>query len=285
MKALFPTLVFFLFAAHATAQDLIVTAQGDSIHCKITKEKDGFVYFMYTREGNVENTLMPRSEIETYTRGYFSDSQIVGIRVDKARVYRPWRYALQGGYSYQIGKLAPNVPADFRDYTNELRSGFHIGGDVARYFNDVLGAGLKINVLKQSNEMDDVWIDDGSGQRYGRMSDNITSLFVAPTFTNRYLSANRRNAFIMNVSLGYLHYVNNAVLVDPFTLKGGTVGAAIDAGYDVGIGNDFLLGFQLSYVGGALSQYKINGQKVELDEDNRLGMSRVDISIGLRLLK
>ncbi len=49
MKAFSPVLVSFLFAAHAAAQDLIVTAQGDSIHCKITKEKDGIGYLVGSR--------------------------------------------------------------------------------------------------------------------------------------------------------------------------------------------------------------------------------------------
>lgn len=284
MKPLLPALLFFLIVLQATAQDLIVTTKGDSINCKITKEKDDFVYFTYHREGSIENTLLPRNEIIAYARDYFTHSEIPKDS-HKVKVYRPWRFALQGGYSYQTGKLDPSIPADFKEYSNKLRSGFHIGGDVAHYFNDVLGAGLKVSLLKQANEMDNIYVEIDGNRRYGRMSDDISMVFIAPTFTNRYLSANRRNAFILNVALGYLNYVNNAVLVDPITMKGGTIGAALDIGYDIGINENFLLGFQLSYTGGALAQYKLNDQKVELDDDSRLGLNRLDVSVGLRFGK
>ncbi len=285
MKTSLTYALMLLAIGPVLAQDLIVTAKGDSINCKITREKGDFVYFTYNQDGNATNTLLPLNEIDTYTRGFFAHSALPETHTRRPAVQRPWRFAVQGGYSYQIGKLDPNVPADFRDYTNKLRSGFHVGADVARYFNDVLGAGLKVSMLKQSGRLDNVWVDDGNGRRDGRMSDDITMLFIAPTFANRYVSANRRNAFIMNVSLGYLNYMNNAVLVDSYTMKGGTVGAAFDIGYDIGIGKDFQLGFQLSYTAGALSSYRINGQKVELDEDSRQGLNRIDVSVGLRFLK
>lgn len=285
MKTLFTFSLMLIAAVPVVAQDLIVTAKGDSINCKITREKQDFVYFTYNNDGTATNTLLPLNEIVSYTRGHFTHSELPATHTNKQAVSRPWRFAVQGGYSYQIGKLDPNVPADFRDYSNKLRSGFHVGADAARYFNDVLGVGLKVSLLKQSNQLDNIWVDDGSGRREGRMGDDITVLFVAPTFATRYVSSNMRNAFVMNMSIGYLNYVNNAVLIDPFTMKGGTAGAAFDVGYDIGIGKDFQVGFQLSYTAGALSRYKINGQQVELDKDSRLGVNRVDISVGLRFLK
>lgn len=284
MKALFLGMLGFAAIAPAMAQDLIVTTEGDSINCKITKEKDGFVYFLYSRDGSIESTVLKSDAIRSHARDYFSYSEVPDATAQR-RVFRPWRMALQGGYSYQTGKLDPSVPADFKDYTNELRSGFHLGLDAARYFNDVLGVGLKVSLLRQANEENEVWIDDGSGQRYGRMSDDITTLFVAPTFANRYLSSDKKHAFIMNVSLGYLNYTNKAVLVDPVVMKGGTVGAAIDVGYDIAVSNNFQLGLQLSYTGGALSRYTINGQQIELEQESRLGLNRIDVSVGLRLVK
>jgi hypothetical protein len=59
MKKILPILfVCMMWTGTSYAQDLIVTTAGDSIYCKITRERDGFVYFSYNKEGVPTNTLI-----------------------------------------------------------------------------------------------------------------------------------------------------------------------------------------------------------------------------------
>ena len=49
------------------------------------------------------------------------------------------------------------------------------------------------------------------------------------------------------------------------------------------------MGIQVSLIGGTLTQYKIddgfNTQTIELSEDEYEGLGRINISVGLRLIK
>lgn len=93
----------------------------------------------------------------------------------------------------------------------------------------------------------------------------------------------------MNLGLGYMGYRDDAVIIDNYTLKGGTLGISWDIGYDLGISRTFALGFQIAYLGGILTQYELSDgnttQTVELTKGNYESLSRIDLSIGLRFIR
>ncbi len=60
---LFAFLVSVIGSGAAFAQDLIVTTAGDSIPCKITRERGDYVYFTYKKAGVPTKTLMAASNI------------------------------------------------------------------------------------------------------------------------------------------------------------------------------------------------------------------------------
>ncbi len=47
MKKIFIFALLAVIANSIVAQDLIITSEGDSINCKITKVKNDFVYFTF----------------------------------------------------------------------------------------------------------------------------------------------------------------------------------------------------------------------------------------------
>ncbi len=99
-----------------------------------------------------------------------------------------FRVALNAGYSYQIGKIADGVPADFKDYIKHLKSGYHFGGDLSYYFNESLGFGLKYYLFKASNSMNNIYLEDIEGNRtYGKMSDDLTITFFWPNLFNKVI--------------------------------------------------------------------------------------------------
>ena len=53
-------------SASVQAQDLIVTKEGDSLNCKITKVETDYIYFGINKDGGVLNTLLPMSQITYY---------------------------------------------------------------------------------------------------------------------------------------------------------------------------------------------------------------------------
>ena len=283
-------LLLLIFISNAIySQDLIVTNDGDSINCKITKVKQDNVYFTFIHKDEIRNTLLPTSDISFYQTNFYQTSEIPKNMVVGYKDYPKLRIAVNGGYSYLTAKISKNVPNDLKDYIKKLKSGYHFGCDITYYYSEICGVGGKCSVFKSSNSIDDIYVQDIDGSiRYGKMSDNLTSLFVGPTFSTRFLSNNKKNAFLLDVSMGYMRYSNNMVLIEKYKIIGHTVGLAIDAGYDISLTKNLSLGLQVSWIIGSLGAYTLSGygmpypQTIKLQAGEHESLSRLDFSVGLR---
>ncbi len=290
MKKIAITILLALITNFAHSQDLIVTNNGDSINCKITRVKNENIYFTFKHKNEVRETLLPIITVKTHQVDYFKLTEIPNIEGKKNDTFQRFRFALNGGYSYRTAKVAENVPYDFRDYTKALKSGYHLGTDLTYFFTDFMGAGVKYQMFKSSNSLDGIYIENEYGERkYGKMSDDLTISFIGPSFSTRLLNHNKNNALILNLSLGYMRYVNNNVIVDSYKITGGTLGSSLDIGYDIGLSENVSLGLQLSFLSGTLFKYNLNDgvstRTVSLEKNEYESLSRIDFSIGLRFHK
>jgi hypothetical protein len=290
MRKLLILAVLIFVSNSIFSQDLIVTNEGDSINCKITKVKTDNIYFTFKHKDEIRSTLLPISSIKTYQFDYFQTSEVPKDKVVGYENYQHFRIALNGGYSYQTAKVAESVPSDFKDYISELKSGYHFGGDLTYYFTEPLGFGFKYYLLKSSNSLDNIYLEDTDGNRtYGKMSDDLTISFVGPTFSTRLLSHDKKNALLMNLSLGYIGYSNDKIIIDEYKMTGSTMGLSFDIGYDIGLSENLSLGFQISFLSGTLFEYDWNdGSKTEtidLEEGEYESLNRIDFSVGLRFSK
>ena len=153
MRKLLILAAFIFFSNSIFSQDLIVTNDGDSINCKITKVKKDNIYFTFKHKDEIRSTLLPISNIKTHQFAYFQTSEVPKEKVVGYENYQHFRIAINGGYSYQTAKVAESVPSDFKDYIRELKSGYHFGGDLTYYFTEPLGFGVKYYLFKSSNSI------------------------------------------------------------------------------------------------------------------------------------
>ena len=282
--------LLILIANTIYSQDLIVTNDGDSINCKITKVKTDNIYFTFKHKDEIRSTLLPKSSVKTYQFQYYQTSEVPKEKVVGYENYQHFRLAVNGGYSYQTAKIAESVPSDFKDYIKELKSGYHFGGDLTYYFTEPLGFGIKYYLFKSSNSLDNIYVEDINGNRtYGKMSDDLNISFIGPIFSTRLLSHDKKNAFLMNLSLGYMGYSNDKVIIDKYKMTGSTMGLSFDVGYDIGLSENLSLGFQISFLTGTLFEYDWNdGTKTEtikLEKGEYESLNRIDFSVGLRFSK
>ncbi|WP_187696162.1 hypothetical protein, partial [Xanthovirga aplysinae] len=244
-----------------------------------------------SHKGEIRNTLLPLSEVAYYQFSYYPNSEVLNRKVNRHKNFKPWRIALNGGYSYLTAPLSENIPSDFESYSKGLKSGHHLGADISYYFMEYLGLGVKYLHFNSSATFDgEIFLEDMQGNRItGKMSDDINISFFGPTLSTRFFNTNKKNAFVLNFALGYMEYNNNSVLVDNFTMEGGTVGLVYDVGYDMSISKNLLLGFQLSLISGVLKEYQvkdgINTTNVALSKKEAEGLGRIDLSVGLRFSK
>jgi len=290
MRRLLILAAIIFFSNSIFSQDLIVTNDGDSINCKITKVKTDNIYFTFKHKDEIRSTLLPVSNIKTHQFDYFQTSEVPKEKVVGYENYQHFKIAINGGYSYQTAKVAESVPSDFKDYINELKSGYHFGGDLTYYFTEPLGFGFKYYLFKSSNSIDNIYLEDTDGNRtYVKMSDDLTISFIGPTFSTRLLSHDKKNAFLMNLSLGYMGYSNYKVIIDKYKMTGRTMGLSFDIGYDIGLSENLSLGFQISFLSGTLFEYDWNDgsttETIDLEEGEYESLNRIDFSVGLRFSK
>lgn len=198
-----------------------------------------------------------------------------------------WRFSAQGGYAYRVGKVDDSQDAVLVNHIKKLKHGVTYGADATWFFMESFGVGLKYNVLSAGNsEQVTVTYDDGT-QKSGLLEDNINISFCGPIASYRVLSRNMRNAFYINVGLGYMGYKNRAVLIDPFIIKGGTVGTLYEIGYDLALTDKVSLGAMLSSISGTLTSCKTNQggtwNEVDLESDSYESLYHFNLSIGLRI--
>lgn len=290
MRTIFAFLVLAFFSQVVLSQDLIVTTSGDSINCKITKVKDENIYFTFKHKDEIRNTLLPLANVKNHVNYFFQKSEVPKDKVFTKQNFEHFRLAINGGLGYETARIGDGVPSDFKDYARQLKSGYVFGGNLTYYFSEVLGVGIKYSQFNSSNNLDNIYVDDGQGVRkYGRMSDDLSISFIGPTFSTRLFNGDKSRAFVFSLGLGYMGYSDNKVILDNYKMTGSTMGISYDIGYDFEVSKKAILGVQLSLISGTLFRYKWDDgtsvQTIKLQNDEYEGLSRIDLTVGLRFCK
>lgn len=277
MKQLILILILGLFALSAFSQDLIVTHKGDSLNCKITKEKSDFIYFTFKHKNEVRKTLLPVEDIATYSYNFWQTSELSTKDTKSTKNYKPFRFAINKGFSYRLAPTPENAPSHLKNYYKSLKSGLNIGIDANYFFSESSGFGIKANMFHSSASL----------TTNNKSVKEITQIyFIGPSFTSRLLNHNKSNAVISNFSIGYMGYNSSPKSISDFMITGNTIGAFLDLGYDIKISETMDLGFQLSLATGVLSSITIHNNNIKtkktLPDNSKEGLGRIDFSFGLR---
>lgn len=288
MKSLSIALFFFALCAGSYAQDLLITSSNDSINCKITAEKPNFIYFSYIHEGEFRKTLLAKSNVKQIIYDYFDEAIIPPEGIKGTEYFKRFRFSINGGIGYRTAENPDDLPDVYNNYINDLKWGGCFSGDAGYFISESIGLGLKYSYFGSGNEMQNISTDvDGDGVvDHGAMSDDISISFIGPMVSSLSYSGNRKNALFFNLALGYLHYLDNAELIDyKFKMKGSTFGMVGDIGYQVGLSDALSLAFTFSYTVGTLSKVKLGSggayQTVKLKGDEKENLGRIDLSVGL----
>ncbi len=301
IKKLFICFFIFLLPVNLLAQDLIITNSGDSINCEITKIQAQNIHYRI----DDKNKQIASTAIKKYTFNFYpfitttvsqptvsqQYYQSVNPDIESKYIieYPNLRITYSGGYSYRLAPIDPNIPDDFINYMEKLKSGFHLGSDVIYFFSQAWGIGAKGGLYKASNSINNIYVEVGNGNRiYGNMSDNITISFAGATLATDLFKQNRKNRLLLSFSLGCLWYEDDMILIDMFKVKGNTFGTALNIAYDIQLSEHLSLGFMASLYAGSMSEYTISDGMttlaVDLDAQHQENLTRFDLSVGLNIL-
>jgi len=261
-------LVCAMWTGTSYAQDLIVTTAGDSIFCKITRERDGYVHFTYIKEGAPANTLIPGDSIANIQKGLYKTR----IRYAGQESFARWQYRLQGGYSRRIARISDQVTPAMKDYLNKMKSGYTLGGDIHYFVSEPLGIGVKYSY---------------NGYQYtdADFEDKVKMNYIALSAQNR-LILRSENEVSLGLNMGYQSYRDRIKAIGTeVTIGGGTVGLGLEAGYAVKLAKATKAFLNLSLLTGTITKVNVEtgGQKetVKLDKDEFEGLGRIEVTVGL----
>lgn len=195
------------------------------------------------------------------------------------------RIALQGGYSYRLGRIPDGVDEDIKDYYKGLKNGYHLGTDIHYFFNDrnAFGASASFSQAKSSLSDMVLYDIDGTILAQGDIEDNIRLFYIGPSYFNRSISTDSKRYLLYSLTVGYYTYNDKAIVFDePVSITGGSFGFGLSMGVDFLTSDDFAIGLQASFLMGWLNKVEVDGIELDLEESENL--SRIDLSIGIRFL-
>jgi len=205
---------------------------------------------------------------------------LLTFTTSRAQNFSRTRLALNGGWGYRLAKTNPDVDDRYKDLIKGMRSGAQFGGDFMYYFSENMGVGLKYNHFSTSTEKQ---LDTVRISKINTGTDFYGAMFGGRIYNKKYTGA-----FIINISLGYLHYTENGLIQEgPYRATGGTLGAAWDLGYDFKITPVIAVGAQITGFSGALrsmTREDNNGISTRTLQDGQAeSMTRIGITAGIRL--
>lgn len=197
-----------------------------------------------------------------------------------------WRISASVGASYQTGKIPDGLGAVERDQTKALQWGLTYDADVTCYFFGTFGLGVKYNSFRTSHQQNIVATLNSGETQSGLLSDKINIWFVGPMISSRDFTKGR-SCWILSLGFGYMGYHDDAVLIDPFTLSGGTIGMMAEGGYELALTKTLKLRALCSAYTGTLRSMTMteggHSNHYDLDKDDRISLSHLDLKLGLSL--
>lgn len=252
-----------------SAQDLLVTTKGDSIHCSLIAVNQEQIFFKRTNPPSQQKDSIARSSviriIHDYQKPTSTTNNTPTNNLDKnLKKIDPIRksfirFAATGGYSFIVGLLPQDISPSFEKYLRELRTGYNFGGDFTYYFRNRIGLGVTANVFRTQVQMDDVIITDEFGTMYKvDMKDNITIRYFAPhvSFLKELESIN--SSVYAKAGFGLASYTNEAYLIVPLSIKAPSVGAFYEFGFSTKISQLVSFGIQASYLVSTITEYSVS---------------------------
>ncbi len=173
---------------------------------------------------------------------------------------KQFRLAINGGFSYRLGKIIDEIP---REFARKMRPGYNFGAEAIYFPNHAWGIGVKYAGRVFNAEM-------------GQVSDKLNLHYFAPMFASRLFDWQNRNAWVMGLSVGYLSFVEKITAnYDTTKISKGGLGASYEIGYDIRISKRNFFGLKLSLTSGFVSIDTPEGKQKE-------NASSIDLSAGLR---
>ncbi len=292
MKKIIIGILFAIVSATMFAQDysdFLVTYEGDTVYCNITKVEGRYVYYDVVKEGELRNLIAHKKML----KNYYCSEKVVSpeITEDKSSLinYEKFKYGMFFGYSERLGKIPSDYSPIMVEYYKDLKTGFSFGLDFTYYKNKNNGFGIKASMHKSIIRPIAVAFEiNDSTTINGYISDNISIPNIEVFYSFKTVSKHDKGCFFVNPGLGYQFFIDDMWYLEHFIIHGKSFCGGFDAGYDFKLSETTSLGIQFSFVAGYLSKAEFSQDGITsafiLEPDNYESLTRFDIGLTLRFM-
>lgn len=199
---------------------------------------------------------------------------------------RKARIAFDLGFHNRFYTVEPGTDEEIAKYLKRLRRGLVAGIDLSIFSAEKDAIGLTANFGKSHSLLSNVVVMDNYGSilATGDLEENVTIYYFGPSYWNITPLSRGGSNFIFGVTLGYYGYHNKYSFLNEETIRnGGSFGLGFNLGTDFFISENIALGIKTGLLIGWANKLRENGEVIDLDRKENL--TRVDITIGLRLYK
>lgn len=265
------------------AKDRIALKNGRIIEGQVTKLENNKLFLIIDRNGNAIETHVAADEVQKLSLDYQMMTRMLPSSID----YPVYRLAIDYGFGIRTAKIADGINSQLEEIIRKQKSGAFLSVSGGYFFSEGLGLGLDYSLYHANYSKDNVNFIIGDINYNGDISDQLRIYYFGPSMLLRSLSDDRKSGFNSSISFGYIGY-NEKLSADnnDLTMKGGTLGMKLTAGYDLALSDHFGLGFQASLTGGNLSQIRFEhgsqSHTEKLPEEQRESLAHLSLGIGLR---
>ncbi len=183
------------------------------------------------------------------------------------------------GYAWRTAKISDNMTAKQKDYVKGLKSGFNFDIGAYHRLNTAIGIGLKYNLYSTSHTGDFEVVNTQQNEKltYSGFTTKDRISFVGPGFYYSNFEEEVKHKMYYDMAVGVISYSSKS---DFGEVKGSNLGLAATIGYMYELMPSLMIGPQVSFTGGALKKYKINGVEYQLNEGEYEALHRVAVSLG-----
>lgn len=183
------------------------------------------------------------------------------------------------GYAWRTASLPDNIDARNRDYLKQLKSGLNI--DVGAYYRlkTNIGLGIKYNLYTANASGTIYSYNPQNNQQVSvnmQTDDKIT--FIGPSLMyDNFDEVAGRHKLYYDLAVGMISYNTKSPGTE---IKGSNLGLALTVSYMYQLSPKIFVGPQVSYTGGTLKKYQINGVEYEAPKEEYEALHRVALSAG-----
>ena len=260
MKKLFVLLAISVAVLSVSAQDLIITTNGDTIQCQKINIDSASVEYQVIKNGMREKNTMPRR--------YVADFRVAET-INPATVTKPapqfsnFRWSFSLGYARRLGEDQSAGSASLEKLYKKMKNCFAWETEIQHYFNRGNGIALNINGVHSSVLENNVRIPNVGQFSKCKLKNNV--IFVGPAWATRYEEDN----FLWSgsIALGPIFY-SETLIPDNISIKA----TATAFGMSCGIGGEYkvspewALGMKMGFTAGSASNFKMDGKAVKTDD-------------------